>query len=77
MVRRYKASKRVRAKRSAPYKRRSRQVTTNYNRAMRPFPARFITKMKYAEQVNVVGGTGSGFTSYRFNLNSIYDPIRS
>lgn len=61
----------------APYKRRSKQMTTNVNRSLRPFPSRFITKMKYAEQLNVVGGIGSAQTSYRFNLNSIYDPNRT
>lgn len=58
-------------------KRMSKQQLTNVNGALRPFAARYITKMKYAETLNVTGGIGSGFTTYRFNLNSLYDPNRT
>lgn len=54
-----------------------KQRTTNLNKALSPFASRYITKVKYAEQLNVAGGVGSGFASYRFNLNSIYDPNRT
>lgn len=57
--------------------RRGGQRTTLVNRALKPFPSRLITKMKYAEQLSVIGGIGSGFAQYRFNLNSIYDPNRT
>lgn len=49
-----------------------RKPTVNVNRALHPIPQRFITKMKYSEQVST---DASG--KYRFNLNSIYDPNRS
>lgn len=54
----------IRRKRLA---RRPRRVLVN--RALHPIPQRFITKMKYSEQV-----TTDANGQYRFNLNSIYDP---
>lgn len=42
------------------------------NRALSPIPQRYITKMKYSEQVTT-DATGQ----YRLNLNSIYDPNRT
>ena len=39
------------------------------NRALHPIPQRFITKMKYSEQI-----TTDANGQYKFNLNSIYDP---
>lgn len=79
MARKSQYKRKAPAKGRRQWKRKAwgRQHTTNVNRALRPFPARFITKMKYAEQLNVVGGIGAAFTSYRFNLNSIYDPNRT
>lgn len=49
------------------YSRRPKRVLVNT--ALHPIPQRFITKMKYSEQVNT---DANG--QYRFNLNSIYDP---
>lgn len=46
--------------------------TTLVNRSnLAPIPARYITKMKYAEAVTV---SGIGLQSYRWRLNSLYDP---
>lgn len=41
------------------------------NKALRPFPQRFITKMKYCEAISITGGGPQG---YRFRLNSTFDP---
>lgn len=46
--------------------------TVNVNRALSPIPQRYITKMKYAEDVQL-SSTGS----YQMNLNSVFDPNRS
>lgn len=48
--------------------------TVNVNRALAPFAQRYITKMKYAEQVQVTGPGLGGLAAFRFNLNSIFDP---
>lgn len=45
--------------------------TVTVNRALKPFPQRYITKMKYAEALAIVGGGPQG---YRFRLNSTFDP---
>lgn len=51
---------------------RSRPKTTLANRSnLSPVPARFVTKMKYAEAVTV---TGAGLQKYYWNLNSLFDP---
>lgn len=47
------------------------------NRALQPFAQRYITKMKYAESLNIVGPALGGLTQYAFNLNSIFDPNRT
>lgn len=51
--------------------------TVNVNRALQPFAQRYISKMKYAEQLKVVGPSGGGLAAFRFNLNSIFDPNRT
>lgn len=56
------------------YKRRAGQRTTLVNTSLNPTPARFITKHKYAEAVTT--GT-AGLNTYRWNLNSLYDPNRT
>lgn len=64
---------RKRAYRKKPmYKRRQR--TTLVNTSLNPTPARFITKHKYAEAVSV---SSAGLATYRWNLNSLYDPNRT
>jgi len=64
-----------RAYRKKPaYKRRGGQRTTLVNTSLNPTPARFITKHKYAEAVTT--GT-AGLNTYRWNLNSLYDPNRT
>lgn len=50
-------------------KRLARPQRTLVNRALHPIPQRFITTMKYSEQITT-DATGH----YRLNLNSIYDP---
>jgi len=42
------------------------------NRALQPIPQRYVCKMKYADDV-----TTDGLGSFRFNLNSLFDPNRS
>lgn len=54
-----------------------RHPTTLVNRSLAPFAQRYITKMKYAEQLNIVGPALGGLTQYAFNLNSIFDPNRT
>lgn len=54
-----------------------RKPTVNVNRALKPFAQRYITTMKYSEQVKVTGPSGGGLAAFRFNLNSIYDPNRT
>lgn len=72
MARRIRKQFRRRGKKPA-YKKRG-QRTTLVNTSLNPLPARFITKMKYAEAVTV---SASGIAGYKWNLNSLYDPNRS
>lgn len=51
-----------------------KQGTTLVNTSLRPIPARFITKHKYAEAVTV---SAAGIAGYKWNLNSLFDPNRS
>lgn len=51
-----------------------RKSTVNVNRSLQPFAQRYISKMKYSTQITATGPGGSGWNTYRFNLNSIYDP---
>lgn len=53
---------------------RSKNPIVNVNRSLQPFSQRYICKMKYATQLTNTGPSGSGWATYRFNLNSIYDP---
>lgn len=50
-------------------------TTVNVNRALKPFAQRYITKMKYADAFffNNVNGP----VTYRYNLNSVFDPNRT
>lgn len=56
---------------------RNPRTTVLVNRALQPFAQRYITKMKYAESLNIVGPALGGLTQYAFNLNSIFDPNRT
>lgn len=49
------------------------QRTTNVNKSLAPIPSRFITKLKYSD----VASTSVGNPSWKFNLNSLYDPNRT
>lgn len=52
-----------------------KKKTTLANRSsLAPIPARFITKMKYAESYLL---TGAGLRTQQMNLNSLFDPNRS
>lgn len=54
---------------------RKRQKTTvSTTNALSPIPSRFITKMKYAEAAVL---SGIGMQTYRWNLNSLWDPNRT
>lgn len=53
---------------------RKRRPQVNVNRSLQPFSQRYICKMKYATQLTNSGPGGAGWSTYRFNLNSIYDP---
>jgi len=44
------------------------KTTTNINKSLTPFAQRYITKMKYSE--NVI----SALSQYRFRLNGLFDP---
>lgn len=43
------------------------------NKSLSPIPARYITKMKYSD----VASTSAGNPSWKFNLNSLFDPNRT
>lgn len=62
---------RKRAYRKKPMWKKSGQRSTLVNTSLRPIPARFITKSKYAEAVTV---PATGMAVYRWRLNSLYDP---
>lgn len=52
-----------------------KKKTTLANRSsLAPIPARYITKMKYAESYLL---TGAGLRTQQMNLNSLFDPNRS
>lgn len=47
------------------------QRSTLVNTSLRPIPARFITKSKYAEALTI---STAGMGTYRWRLNSLFDP---
>lgn len=51
-----------------------RPITLANRSALAPIPARYITKMKYAESFVL---TGTGLRTQQMNLNSLFDPNRS
>lgn len=51
--------------------------TVNVNRALQPFAQRYISKMKYSEQISQTGPGLGGLTQFTMNLNSIFDPNRT
>lgn len=64
------------------WKRRPRKATRKprtqlVNRALNPIPQRFICRMKYADTFTVSTSGISPTGTYRFNLNSIFDPNRT
>lgn len=65
-------------RRSAP--RRTRRTGKGYktlvNVGLNPIPQRYITKMKYCDSLPMPTAV-LGVQSYRFNLNSIFDPNRT
>jgi len=63
-----------RAYRKKPLYKRKSQRTTLVNTALRPVAPRFITSHKYAEAVTV---STVGMGTYKWNLNSLYDPNRT
>jgi len=56
---------------------RKSRPTVNVNRSLQPFSQRYITKMKYAEQITQIGPGLGGLTQFQMNLNSIFDPNRT
>jgi uridine kinase len=64
-----KSQKRKGAKRAMVSKGRRMRKTLNVNKSLTPFSQRYITKMKYSENV-ITGSTGV----YRFALNNLFDP---
>lgn len=70
--------KRNRRKVRKAYKKRApKSSTVLVNRVLQPFAQRYISRMKYAEQINQVGTTLGGLTQFNYNLNSIFDPNRT
>lgn len=53
---------------------RKKTTTVNVNRALQPIPQRYIVKQKYSQTFPI---NASSYTTYGFNLNSVYDPDRS
>lgn len=54
------------------YRKRAANRKLVVNSALQPIPQRYITKMKYSEQVST-----DAAGRYMFNLNSIFDPNRT
>lgn len=52
-----------------------KRSTKMINRALKPFPQRFITNMKYSETFVLSPALNNGL--FYFNLNSIFDPNQS
>lgn len=50
---------------------------TNVNRALQPLAQRYICKMKYAESFDIPIPMTGFVGTYRYNLNSIFDPNRT
>lgn len=75
MVKRARMPKRV--VRKPVRKFRGVRKTVNVNRALQPIPQRYICKMKYADVFNLSTSAISPIGTYRFNLNSIFDPNRT
>ena len=69
MPRKFKRKRRFRKRRTRKGKRGSRN--TLVNRALNPFAAKYICRLKYTQHFTAIG---SSFTAQRFRLNSIYDP---
>lgn len=53
-----------------------RSYATVVNRGLSPIPQRYITKMKYCDNLTMPTAL-AGLNAYRFNLNSIFDPNRT
>lgn len=66
-----KSNKRWRGKK---FVKKARKVMVN--KALQPIPQRFIAKLKYSTSV-AVSTVGTPLGTYRFNLNSIWDPDRT
>lgn len=62
-------------KKARKFYRKRKQV--NVNRALQPIPQRYICKMKYADVFSLTTSGISPMGTYRFNLNSIFDPNRT
>lgn len=77
MVRLRKGARKGAKKQWVRMPRRSGRRTVNVNRALNPIPQRYICKMKYADTFTVSTSGISALGTYRFNLNSIFDPNRT
>lgn len=69
-----KGKRMFKRKRGGARRWRKRQTTTLVNTSLRPIPARYITKMKYAEALSI---STPGLGAYKWNLNSLWDPNRT
>lgn len=50
-------------------------MTTNVSRSLTPFSPRFVTKLKYTENITVSTPAGTNLvTDYIYNINALYDP---
>lgn len=76
MPKRTKTSKTTRRRRGGlrRYRGKKRSTTLANKSALAPIPARYITKMKYAESFVL---SGVGMRTQQMNLNSLFDPNRS
>lgn len=63
-----------RAYRKKPAYKKRGQRTTLVNTSLNPTPSRFITRHKYAEAITT---NSLGLNTYRWNLNSLFDPNRT
>lgn len=68
-----KTSNKKTFKKSPMSKKKNYKTINTVNRSLNPIPQRYITKLKYATTTTL----SSLITSWRYNLNSLYDPDRT
>lgn len=70
----WKLKRKLRIKRKKMYKKKGRKMTVSASNSLGPLPARYITKHKYSQTLQL---TALNNYQYLFNLNSLFDPDRT